>query len=68
MITIARPSDSGEMIRLRDDRGRTIGVIRRPVVARIAGPGAATVYAMPAVRPPAGWLARQLRAGGAGVA
>ena len=68
MISIATQSDSGEMIRLRDERGRTIGVIRRPVTARIDGPGAATVYAMPAVRPPVRWLARQLCAGGVGVA
>lgn len=68
MITIARHSESGEVIRLRDERGRTIGIVRRPVAARIAGPGAATVYAMPAVGPPASWLARQARAGGVGAA
>ncbi len=68
MIAIARPSESGEVIRLRDERGRTIGIVRRPVAARIAGPGAETVYAMPAVRPPASWLTRQARAGGVGAA
>ena len=68
MIDIARPSDTGETIRLRDETGRTIGIVRRPVQGRMSGPGAATVYAMPAVRLPAGWLARQRRAGGAGAA
>jgi hypothetical protein len=46
-------------VKLRDERGRLIGLIRHPVVERLAGRGAATIFAMPSVRPPASWLARQ---------
>jgi hypothetical protein len=59
MTPAPRNPSPGDLVKLRDERGRLIGLIRHPVVERLAGRGAATIFAMPSVRPPASWLARQ---------
>ena len=59
MIRIANHRHVSDLLRLTDERGRMIGVVRCPTAATLVGRGAATVYVKPAVRLPSA-LARQV--------
>ena len=59
MIRFANHRPASDLLRLTDERGRMIGVVRRPTAPTIVGRGAATVYAMPAIRLPSA-LGRRL--------
>lgn len=52
MIRFANHRQASDLLRLTDERGRMIGVVRCPTAPTIVGRGAATVYAMPAIRLP----------------
>ncbi|MGH7586425.1 MAG: hypothetical protein ACREMH_09285 [Gemmatimonadales bacterium] len=52
MIRFANDRPASDLLRLTDERGRMIGVVRRPTAPTVIGRGAGTVYAMPALRLP----------------
>ena len=63
MIRFANHRQASNLLRLTDERGRMIGVVRCPTAPTIVGRGAATVYAMPARRLPSALDHRMRRTG-----